>query len=161
MTAPRLVLLLVALALLPPVSAHAVEPGERLADPALEARAREISKELRCLVCQNQSIDDSNAALAHDLRVLVRERLKAGDSDPQVVRFIVDRYGDFVLLRPPFKASTWLLWLGPGLVFALGAWGTAVWFRRRRGADEKPPPLDADEERRLAALLEDGGDAPS
>jgi cytochrome c-type biogenesis protein CcmH len=144
--------LMLALALLLPVSVQGVEPGEILADPALEARAREISKELRCLVCQNQSIDDSNADLARDLRVLVRERLKAGDSDAAVIRYIVARYGDFVLLDPPFKPSTLLLWLGPALVLAGGLLGTAIWFRRRAAAMAEPAPLSAEEERRLAAL---------
>ena len=162
MTATRAAAWLLMLTLVLPGRASAVEPGEMLSDPALEARAREISQELRCLVCQNQSIDDSNAALARDLRVLVRERLSAGDSNDEVIRFIVDRYGDFVLLNPPFKPSTWLLWLGPALVLVLGGWGTAVWIRRRRPvAAEAPKPLDEDEERRLAALLGDGGDAHS
>jgi len=162
MRGPRGAVWLVALMLALPGTAHAVEPNEILSDPALEARAREISKELRCLVCQNQSIDDSNAALARDLRVLVRERLRAGDSNDEAIRFIVDRYGDFVLLNPPFKPSTWLLWLGPGLVFVAGGWGTVVWIRRRRlAAAEAPRPLDEDEERRLASLLDDGGDARS
>src|SRR5215470_17890082 len=111
--------------------ALAVEPGERLADPALEARARAISKELRCLVCQNESIDDSNAALAHDLRVLLRERLAAGDSDPQVRDFLVRRYGQFVLLRPPIEPATYVLWFGPFAVLVLGAAGIAVYLRRR------------------------------
>ncbi len=158
MTVPRPAIWLLALALVLSPAAWAVEPGEMLKDPVLESRARVISKVLRCLVCQNQSIDDSNATLARDLRVLVRERLTAGDSDDQVVGFIVDRYGDFVLLDPPFKASTWLLWLGPGLLFAAGIGSTVVWFRRRRGVVETRRPLDADEERRLAALLDDGGD---
>jgi cytochrome c-type biogenesis protein CcmH len=134
-------------------SANAVEPGEMLADPALEARARAISAELRCLVCQNQSIDDSNADLARDLRVLVRERLKAGDSDAQVIAFVAARYGDFVLLDPPFKATTALLWGGPALVLAIGVIGIAVYFRRRNQAAD-PAPLSADEERRLQALLD-------
>ncbi|MPY71419.1 MAG: cytochrome c-type biogenesis protein CcmH [Alphaproteobacteria bacterium] len=146
-----------ALALLWSAPAFAVEPGEVLADPALEARARDISRELRCLVCQNQSIDDSNADLARDLRVLVRERLKAGDSDREVIRFVVARYGDFVLLDPPFQPSTLLLWAGPALVLLGGAAGIAVWFRRRtRNADE-PAPLSADERRRLEALTADSG----
>src|SRR4029079_764971 len=93
--------------------AWAVEPGEKLADPGLEARARAISQELRCLVCQNQSIDDSNAELARDLRVIVRERLEAGDTDAQVLAFVEARYGEFVLLRPPFNLHTLLLWLAP------------------------------------------------
>ena len=100
----------------------AVEPSERLADPGLEARARVISQELRCLVCQNESIDDSNAQLAHDLRLLVRRRLVAGDTDQQVLNYIVARYGVFVLLNPPFEPMTWLLWLGPpALVLGAGA----------------------------------------
>jgi len=140
--------------------ALAVEPGEMLADPALEARARAISAELRCLVCQNQSIDDSNADLARDLRLLVRERLKEGDSDQQVVAFVVARYGDFVLLDPPFKATTALLWGGPALVFAAGLVGIAVWFRRRRAEGSEPAPLSADEERRLQALLDGDGSNP-
>ena len=111
---------LVAALLLLAAPAFAVEPGEMLADPALEARAREISKELRCLVCQNQSIDDSDATLARDLRIVVRERLTAGDTDSETVAFIVDRYGDFVLLRPPFKASTLILWIGPALILVAG-----------------------------------------
>src|SRR5271154_5148859 len=99
-------------AMLMPLAAHAVRPDEMLPDPALEARARDIGKELRCLVCRNQSIDDSEADLAHDLRVLVRERLKAGDSNDEVVTYIRARYGDFVLLPPPFEVSAWLLWGG-------------------------------------------------
>ena len=140
----------------------AVEPSEMLADPALETRAREISKELRCLVCQNQSIDDSNADLARDLRLLVRERLVAGDSDRQVMGYVVSRYGDFVLLRPPFKGATYALWLGPGLIAALGLLAVVVFFRRRRPAAGEeaappaaPPPLDEDERRRLSTLLDD------
>jgi cytochrome c-type biogenesis protein CcmH len=134
--------------------AHAVRPDEMLADPKLEARARDISKDLRCLVCRNQSIDDSEADLAHDLRVLVRDRLKAGDSDRQVVDYIVSRYGDFVLLKPPFEASTWLLWGGPLLVLVIGAIGVRR-FVRRQATATAPPPLTADEERRLAAMLDE------
>jgi len=143
-----------AAALSGPVSA--VEPDEILADPVLESRAREISRNLRCLVCQNQSIDDSNADLARDLRILVRDRLVAGESNDQVIAFITARYGDFVLLRPPFKPTTWLLWLGPGIVFVLGAMATFVWFCRRAG-DSEPPPLSDAEERALGALLDDDG----
>ena len=111
---------LLALSVALPASAPvlAVEPGEVLPDPALEARARALSKELRCLVCQNQSIDDSNAPLARDLRVLVRDRLQAGDSDAKVMEYVTDRYGDYVLLRPPFKATTLVLWIGPFVVRA-------------------------------------------
>jgi len=115
-----------------PTNARAVEPSEMLADVQLESRAREISKEVRCLVCQNQSIDDSNADLAHDLRVLVRERLVAGDSDAQVKAFLVSRYGDFVLLRPPVKASTIALWATPAVALLLGLVGAGVFLRRRQ-----------------------------
>ena len=140
-------------------SALAVEPGERLADPVLEARARAISGDLRCLVCQNQSIDDSNADLAHDLRVLIRERLSAGDSDAQVLQFMVRRYGDFILLRPPVKPDTYLLWFGPFAVLALGALGAALYLRRSRTAPQQAQaPLSPDERRRLDKLLaEDQG----
>jgi cytochrome c-type biogenesis protein CcmH len=135
--------------------AGAVEPGEMLADPALEARARELSRELRCLVCQNQSIDDSAAPLARDLRVLVRERLTAGDSNDQVVAFVTERYGDFVRLRPPFKPETWLLWLGtPTLLLA--AAGAVILVARRRRTASAPTPLSTDERRRLDIALGDG-----
>lgn len=139
-------------------AAHAVEPSEVLPDPALEARAREISKDLRCLVCQNQSIDDSNADLARDLRRLVRERLVAGDGNDQVKSFLVDRYGDYVLLRPPFKSTTLLLWGGPFALLAVGAVGVAVYLRRRQGpGGSDTAPLTEDERRRLDALLKDQG----
>jgi cytochrome c-type biogenesis protein CcmH len=139
-------------------AAHAVEPGEMLKDPALEARARAIGEELRCVVCQNQSIEDSGADLAHDLRVLVRQRVKAGDTDRQVVAFIVARYGEFVLLDPPFKPATWALWLTPAVVLLLGLAGLAVWFRRRARV-AAPPSLSPDEERRVAALIDRGADS--
>jgi len=153
------VILLAAMMGLAAASALAIEPGERLADPALEARARALSGELRCLVCQNQSIDDSNADLAHDLRVLIRERLSAGDSDAQVLQFMVHRYGDFILLRPPVKPETYLLWFGPFVVLALGALGAALYLRRsRRAPQQAPAPLSPDEQRRLQKLLvEDQG----
>lgn len=140
-------------------AALAVEPGERLADPALEARARALGGELRCLVCQNQSIDDSNADLAHDLRVLIRERLSAGDTDAQVLQFMVRRYGDFILLKPPVKPDTYLLWFGPFAVLALGALGAVVYLRRSRAAPQQvPAPLSPEEQRRLKTLLaEDQG----
>ena len=141
------------------VSAGGVNPDEMLDDPALEARAREISKGLRCLVCQNQSIDDSDANLARDLRVLVRERLVAGDSDGQVIDYVVSRYGDFVLMRPPFKATTYVLWLGPALIGGLGILAVMAFYRRRRAAGARrgtaPPPLTEDEKRRLETLLDD------
>jgi cytochrome c-type biogenesis protein CcmH len=138
--------------------ARAVLPDERLADPVLEARARTLSQELRCLVCQNQSIDDSNADLAHDLRLLVRERLVAGDTDQQVLTYLTSRYGDYVLLRPPMKPETWLLWFGPPLLLIVG--GLAIlmsWRRRRAEALTRPAPLDADERARLARLMGEGG----
>ena len=148
--------LLVLLIALWSVPALALIAGEELDDPVLEARAREISKELRCLVCQNQSIDDSNAGLAKDLRLLVRERLVAGDSDRQVRDYVVARYGDYVLLKPPFKPSTYALWLGPGLMLLLAGAGVVVFLRRQ---SRRPPtaeaPLDDDERRRLAAMLDD------
>ena len=146
--------LLLLLLLFVSAGALAVEPNERLADPALEARARALSKGLRCLVCQNESIDDSNATLAHDLRLLLRERIAAGDSDQQVQQFLVSRYGDFVLLRPPVEKATYLLWFGPPILLALGATGAALYLRRRQGS-AAPPPLSAAEEHRLAELLRD------
>ena len=137
--------------------AHAVRPDEMLADPRLEARAREVGRELRCLVCRNQSIDDSDADLAHDLRVVVRERLKAGDSDAEVVAYVRARYGDFVLLRPPFEIGTLLLWGGPALILVLGAVAVTRFYRRRERR-AAPPPLSDDERRRLAAVLGEGGE---
>ena len=131
-------------------SAYAVRPDEMLSDPALEARAREVSRELRCLVCRNQSIDDSDADLAHDLRVLVRERLKSGDSNDQAIAFVRARYGDFVLLRPPFNIGTALLWGGPLLVLLLGGIAVARLYRRR---DVPTSPLSPEERQRLSAVL--------
>jgi cytochrome c-type biogenesis protein CcmH len=134
--------------------ALAVQPDEVLPDPALERRAREISAELRCLVCQNQSIDDSDAPLARDLRVLVRERLKAGDSNQAVRSFVVDRYGEFVLLKPPVGPHTLLLWLTPLLVLAAG--GAGIWATvRRRKAVTAPAPLSEAELAALAAISPD------
>ena len=133
-------------------SAWAVRPDEILANPKLEARARAIGKELRCLVCQNESIDDSNADLAHDLRVLVRQRLLAGDSDQQVKQYIVARYGNYVLLKPPFDAETYLLWFGPLLLLLCGA-GAAVLYYRRASLSVEVAPLSDDEKRRLAVLI--------
>jgi cytochrome c-type biogenesis protein CcmH len=144
---PALAALLLALALA--AAAGAVEPEEQLADPALEARAREIGQELRCLVCQNQSIDDSDADLARDLRRIVRERLTAGDTDDQVMAFVTARYGDYVLLRPPLRAGTLALWFGP--VVLLGAGIAAIMLRRRRVAAER---FSAEEDGRLARLLD-------
>ena len=146
----RLAALFACLLLLAP--AQAVEPGEALADPALEARARDLSVDLRCLVCQNQSIDDSHAPLAKDLRLLVRERLAAGDSDEQVRTYLVQRYGDFVLLKPPLRIGTLLLWGAPLLVLVAGAFGL-VMASRRRNAPVAPAALSAEERARLDKLL--------
>jgi cytochrome c-type biogenesis protein CcmH len=140
----RFVLALMA-ALLFSGSASAVQPDEVLKDPALERRAREISAGLRCLVCQNQSIDDSDAQLAKDLRLLVRERLVAGDTNEEVESFLVQRYGEFVLLKPTFGAHTLLLWLTPALVLVLGGLGAYAAMRRRQ-----PPAAALDEEERKA-----------
>lgn len=134
-----------------------VEPGERLADPALEARARSLSKELRCLVCQNESIDDSSADLAHDLRVLLRERLTAGDTDRQAIQYLVDRYGDFVLLKPPVEPATYVLWFGPAAMLLIALAGSAIFLRRRLGLrDATSAPLSDAERQRLARMLQDG-----
>jgi len=142
--------------------AAAVQPDEVLADPKLEERAREISKDVRCLVCQNQSIDDSNAELAQDLRVLVRERLKAGDSNDEVKSFLVDRYGQYVLLKPPINASTLLLWGAPALLLLGGVGAIVLWYRgrQREAAAGLPgePALSPDERARLDRLLRDGSD---
>ncbi len=140
--------------------AAAVLPDEILADPALEARARELSLELRCLVCQNQSIDDSNAELARDLRILVRERLVAGDTNAEALKHIQVRYGDFVLLNPPVKASTYLLWYGPPVMLGLGLIAIVVTMRRRRtAANPRAEPLTAAERARLDAAMRREGDA--
>jgi cytochrome c-type biogenesis protein CcmH len=135
--------------------AHAVQADEVLPDPALEARARDISAGLRCLVCQNQSIDDSDAPLAKDLRLLVRERLTAGDSDREVVDFIVARYGDFVLLKPRLTRETLLLWFATPAVLAAALILIVLAYRRRRAAAESAAPLSAGEKRRLKRLLDE------
>jgi len=140
--------------------AAAVEPGERLNDPALEARARAISAELRCVVCQNEPIDASNAEIARDMRRIVRERIAADDSDTEVKAFMVARYGDFVLFRPPVRPTTWLLWAGPFLVLALGALAAAAYLMARARTASTAPSLSPDEERRLAELLSDRGRDP-
>jgi cytochrome c-type biogenesis protein CcmH len=139
--------------------AFAVQPDEILADAGLERRARAISADLRCLVCQNQSIDESDAPLARDLRLLVRERLKAGDDDATARDFVVQRYGDFVLLRPRFGLHTALLWLAPAFAVGLGALGLALALRRRRAV--ATVPLNPEEEAALErALATDGAPAP-
>ena len=135
--------------------ACAVQPDEILKDPALESRARALSQELRCMVCQNQSIDDSDAPLAKDLRVLVRERLTAGDSDRQVIDFLVARYGEFVLLRPRLNAHTVLLWTAPFAAVVAGGIGLIMFLRRRSRAESPAvPTLSPDEQRRVAELLQ-------
>ncbi|MFZ0846819.1 MAG: cytochrome c-type biogenesis protein [Pseudolabrys sp.] len=141
-------------ALLAPSIAFAVTPDEMLKDPLLEARARDLSRELRCMVCQNQSIDDSEAPLAKDLRLLVRERLTKGDSDKQVLDFLVARYGEFVLLKPPFERNTLLLWALTPLALIAGMIGLIVAARRRPGPAAQPAALSESEQRRLAALVE-------
>ncbi|MCP1834415.1 cytochrome c-type biogenesis protein CcmH [Bradyrhizobium sp. USDA 4532] len=148
---------LAAVLMLGAMPARAVLPDEVMADPAKEARARELSKELRCMVCQNQSIDDSEAPLARDLRLLVRERISAGDSDGQVIDFLVARYGEFVLLQPRLNEHTLLLWLTPPLALLLG--GFALWRLGRRkanpaaGGGDSAAGLTSDEQARLERLL--------
>lgn len=146
--------LLFAIALLAAAPAVAVQPDEVLQDPALEARARAISANLRCLVCQNQSIDDSDAPLAKDLRLLVRERLKAGDTDAEIVDFVVARYGEFVLLKPRLSNQTLLLWFATPVLFLAALAGVALWLRRRKSAVAAPKPLSREEKRRLKKILE-------
>ncbi|HTP78696.1 MAG TPA: cytochrome c-type biogenesis protein [Rhizomicrobium sp.] len=136
-------------------AAWAIHPDEILKNPRLEARARSIGKELRCLVCQNESIDDSEADLAHDLRIIVRQRLVAGDTDDQVKQYIVARYGNYVLLRPPFDLETYLLWLGPLALFLAGGASAFVYYRRTALAADALP-LSEDERRRLGALVGEG-----
>ncbi len=135
--------------------ALAVNPDEILPDPQLEKRARQISAELRCMVCQNESIDDSNAELARDLRILVRERLTSGDSDKQVMDFVVDRYGEFVLLKPRFNAQTAFLWGFPVLVLLFGGIALFIAFRRRNAVVEVQKPLSEREKAELSRLLDD------
>ena len=151
----RAIFALLILILLVP-AALAVEPSERLSDPALEARARAISEELRCLVCQNETIDESSAPLAHDLRVLLRQRIAAGDTNAQAIQFITDRYGDFVLLKPPVEPATYVLWFGPIAVLLLGAGGALIYLRHRKAA-APAAPLSAAEQNRIERLLKEEG----
>jgi cytochrome c-type biogenesis protein CcmH len=144
--------LLAALILVGP--ARAVLPSEQLADPKLEARARDIGSQLRCLVCQNQSIDDSDAPLAGDLRVILRERLVAGDTNQQAIDFVVKRYGHFVLLKPPFESQTLLLWLGPVFVLAAGGVWIAMLARRPPMVVERAPSLTPEEREHLRRRLD-------
>jgi cytochrome c-type biogenesis protein CcmH len=141
-------------ALLLPQPSFAVTPDEILKDPVLEQRARVLSQELRCMVCQNQSIDDSDAPLAKDLRMLVRERLVKGDSDRQVLDFLVSRYGSFVLLKPPLEISTLLLWGLPPLVLLGGIVTLLAMARRRKAVMLEPAALSSEEQRRMRKLVE-------
>ena len=153
----RFALIALLLTVLSP-AALAVTPDEMLKDPALEARARTISRELRCMVCQNQSIDDSEAPLAHDLRVLVRDRLTKGDDNKQVLDFVVARYGEFVLLKPRFELRTLALWGLPPAALLAGVFGLILALRRRRTAATEQAPLSVAERQRLATLVEPGSD---
>ena len=139
-------------------AAYAVQPDEIMSDPAKESRARDLSRELRCMVCQNQSIDDSEAPLARDLRLLVRERIAAGDSDAQVLDFLVARYGEFVLLKPRLELHTLLLWGAPPAALLVGLIGLLVVARRRRLTPAEPQKLSPEEQKKLATLVGSGPD---
>lgn len=145
---------LLVIALLASPAPAALDPDEVLEDPALEQRARGLSAELRCMVCQNQSIDDSNAELARDLRVLVRERILAGDSDEEVIEYVVSRYGEFVLLRPPFTMRNAALWASPVLLILGG--GAFIFFATRNRRRQEVAKLSEEEDRKLKELLERG-----
>jgi cytochrome c-type biogenesis protein CcmH len=151
----RLATIALVLAIIASSSSLAVQPEEMLKDPKLEARARELSRELRCMVCQNQSIDESEAPLARDLRLLVRERLTKGDTDQQVLDFLVVRYGEFVLLKPPLESRTIILWALPLLALLAGAVGLFFAVRRRRTVQLEPATLSIEERRRLSTLVDD------
>jgi cytochrome c-type biogenesis protein CcmH len=150
----RLAAIALLLAAITSGSSLAVQPDEMLKDPNLETRARELSRELRCMVCQNQSIDDSDAPLARDLRLLVRERLTKGDTDQQVLDFLVARYGEFVLLKPPLEGRTIILWTLPPLALLAGAIGLFFAGRRRRLGQLEPVRLSNEEQRRLSTLVD-------
>jgi cytochrome c-type biogenesis protein CcmH len=154
----RLALIALLVTLVAPTAALAVEPDEILKDPNLEARARHLSEELRCMVCQNQSIDDSAAPLARDLRLLVRERLTTGDSDNQVLNYLVSRYGEFVLLKPRFELHNLLLWGLPPFALVIGMIALFVTARRRQTADLQVPVLSAAEQKRVATLVQNQAD---
>jgi len=138
--------------------AAAVNPDEKLADPQKEQRAQELGEEIRCLVCQNEAIANSNADLAKDLRVLIREKIEAGQSNQEVKDFLQSRYGDYVLLRPPMKPETYILWYGPAALTAIGALGVGVFFWRRNKRPATQQKLSADEERRLSDILGESDD---
>ncbi len=139
--------------LLMPLPASAVEPSEMLSDPVLEARARELSKGLRCLVCRNQNIDDSNSGIARDLRVLLRERLSAGDNDDQAVQYLVDRFGAYILLRPPFQLTTYLLWIGPILILLAAIFGFRSLWRNPGSGTEIDEDFSTEDRKLIAKIL--------
>jgi cytochrome c-type biogenesis protein CcmH len=149
----RLALIALVFALVAPAASLAVEPDEMLKDPQLEFRARRLSEELRCMVCQNQSIDDSAAPLARDIRLLVRERLTKGDSDSEVLNYLVARYGEFVLLKPRLELQNLLLWGLPPFALVAGMIALYMAARRRPSADTRPPALSPDEQKRIATLV--------
>ena len=151
----RLAAITLVLATIASSSSLAVQPEEMLKDPKLEARARELSRELRCMVCQNQSIDESEAPLARDLRLLVRERLTKGDTDQQVLDFLVVRYGEFVLLKPPLESRTIILWALPPVALLAGAVGLFFAMRRRRAVQLEPATLSIEERRKLSTLVDE------
>ena len=151
----RLAAIALVLAAIASSSSLAVQPEEMLRDPKLEARARELSRELRCMVCQNQSIDESEAPLARDLRLLVRERLTKGDTDQQVLDFLVVRYGEFVLLKPPLESKTIILWALPPVALLAGAISLFFAVRRRRTVQLEPATLSIEERRRLSTLVDE------
>ena len=151
----RLAAIALVLATIASSSSLAVQPEEMLKDPKLEARARELSRELRCMVCQNQSIDESEAPLARDLRLLVRERLTKGDTDQQVLDFLVARYGEFVLLKPPLESRTIILWALPPVALLAGAVGLFFAVRRRRTVQLEPATLSIEERRKLSTLVDE------
>lgn len=150
----------IALLLASPQVQAVTSPDEILPDPVLEQRARGLAKQLRCLVCQNQSIDDSDAELARDLRAVVREQLLAGASDREILDFLTERYGDFVLLNPPVKPATWALWFGPVALLLVAGAGVVVYLRRRVPPDATSPPLTEAERARLDSLMTDAADRP-
>ena len=137
------------------IPAFAVEPSERLANPALEARAEAVGSLLRCLVCQNETIEESSADLAHDIRMLLRQRIAAGDTNAQAIQAIVKRYGQFVLLKPPVEPATYVLWFGPAGLLGVGLISTVLWLRRRPPDNAATTPLDPAEQHRLDRLLQE------
>lgn len=150
----RRVLLFALFCLILPGTALAVQPDEKLDDPALESRARELSFEIRCVVCQNESIETSNAGIARDIRILIRERLAEGQDEDQIREYLVSRYGDYILFQPPMKPTTWLLWFGPGFVFLIGLTAFIAYLMKRRSG-QTAEHLSDEERRRLKQLVEE------